>query len=210
MKVTIKVFQALNEIADSPLTEFEKSVEFVKVLTGKSEFEIDKMSVRKFNKICNFINEKMNKWGSQQESGKPKSVIYVSGKPYKIMYDIFTANAGKYVEIMEFSKEPIKNLHKILASMVTPLKLTWRGLKEIEYKADDHERISNEMLNANYDDVYQAFVFFYAVSKKSMENLATYGKTAEERTAVQLLLHSLKFGDGFTKPNWYRNLMESN
>ena len=211
MIVTIELFQALNEIADSPLSDFQKSIEFVKVMTKKSDFEIEKMSVKKFNRICKFINEQFVKWSDQTINEKPKKVIFVNGKAYKINYDILQLNAGRYVEVMEFSKEnAIKNLHKILASIVVPLRLTWKGYKEQKYNADDHERLSNEMLKANYNDVFQSFVFFYAVAKISIENLNTYGKNQEEETAVRLLQHSLKFSDGFIKPNWYLNSAELN
>ena len=211
MKVTIELFQALNEIADSPLNDLQKSIEFVKVMTKKSDFEIEKMNVRKFNRICNFINNKFTKWNDKTLKGKPKQMIFVNGKAYKINYDILNINAGRYVEIMEFSKDnAIKNLHKILASLVVPMRLTWKGYKELPYNAEDHERLSNEMLQADYDDVFHAMVFFYVVLKTSIDNLSTYGKTTEEVTAVRLLRHSLKYSDGFTKPSWYQNFVGLN
>ena len=211
MKVTIELFQALNEIADSPLNDFQKSIEFVKIMTKKNEFEIEKMSVRKFNKICNFINKKFVKWNDKTLNGKPKKMIFVNGKAYKMNYDILQLNAGRYVEVMEFSKEnAVKNLHKILASIVVPMKFTITGFKELPYRAEDHEHLANEMLQADYDDIFHALVFFYAVLKISIENLNTYGKTTEEAIAVRLLRHSLKFSDGFIKPNWYRSLTELN
>jgi len=211
MKVTIQAFQALNEIADSPLSDLQKSIEFVKVLTNKTDFEVETMSSRKFNRICNFINKKMQKWNDKTLEGKPKKIIVVKGKAYKLNYDILQVNAGRYVEVMEFSKEnAVANLHKILASIVTPLKLTLRGYKELPYKAEDHERIANEMLHADYDDVFHALVFFYAVLKMSIENMSTYGKSPQEMIAVQLLRRSLNYLDGFTKPNWYRSLTELN
>jgi hypothetical protein len=206
MRITVSQFQAINEVSESPLDDFQKSIEFVRILTGKSEFEVQTMSVRKFNRICSMLVKLMDKWNSDTLDKRPKDKIFINGKAYKINYDIHQVTTGKYAEVMEFSKEPVKNLHKIIASMVVPLKLTWKGYKEVPYKAEDHELIANEMLNANYDDVYQSMVFFYALLASLINNLSTSGLTMDQQIAVRSLRLSVKFGGGFIKPKWYQSL----
>lgn len=203
--MTIRTFQALHEISESGLEPIDKSIEMVKVFTGYSQQQIEKMKAAKFNRLCGVITKELNRWTDNTIAGNPKKVIYVKGKPYRMNYDIFLMTGSKYVEAVTFAKEPVKELHKLLATMVTPLRMTWKGLQPMAYPSEDHPKISELMLDAEYGDIYHALVFFYAVSKESLINLATYGK-GEEKAAALLLRHSLSYGDGFIKPNWYRNL----
>ena len=61
MKLTIELFQKLNYVAQSDLDEVDKAIEFVRIFTGKSAEEIDKLSVKKFNRLCNKVNGRFNK-----------------------------------------------------------------------------------------------------------------------------------------------------
>ena len=52
MKVTIQTFQQLNNIAQSDLEDMDKAIEFVRIFTGKTAEQVDKMNVKKFNRLC--------------------------------------------------------------------------------------------------------------------------------------------------------------
>lgn len=208
MKITIRQFQALDMISNSNLDDFDKSIEIVKLFTGMSQKRIELMNAKKFNRICSVIFKQINSWNEGVLKGKPKKIISVRGKLYKLEYDILKMTAGKYVEGVTFLKDQTANLHKVLASMATPLRWTWRGLKEIPVKAEDHQRLSEIMLDAEYEDIYHALVFFYAVFKGLQKNLDTSGSPEVESRVAQLLMRLTDYGDGFTKPAWYQNMKE--
>jgi hypothetical protein len=52
MKLTIELFQKLNFVAQSDLEEVDKAIEFVRIFTGKSAEQIEKMNIKKFNRLC--------------------------------------------------------------------------------------------------------------------------------------------------------------
>jgi hypothetical protein len=55
MKVTISKFQELYKISLMDINEAEKSALLVQEFTGLSDAQVDKMPLKKFNKLCKSI-----------------------------------------------------------------------------------------------------------------------------------------------------------
>lgn len=210
MRITIRQFQELDKATKYELPELEKSILLVKILTGKNDFEIEKMPIRKFNKVCMEINKAFNKLNATIDKEKPRKYAYVKGRTYLIHYDISQINAGRYVEIATFQTDIIGNLHKIMASLVTPMKLTWKGLKAQKYDGAQHQKIAEELLDMDFSVAYHACVFFYALFLKSIENLNIYGNQLEAVQAARLQSHLVNYLDGTITADWYRNLNQLN
>ena len=208
MRITIKTFQDLFIIQQTPMDELDKSILLVQTLTDKSQFEIDRMKVSKFNKLCAKINKMFEGLAVDMTNGKPKNIIRANGKFYFINYEINELTAGRYVETATFGNDIVGNLHKLLATMANPMKMTWRGLKVMPYDANKHEQISKDMLEADFTIAYQACVFFYAVFTNSIQSLLTSLEQNEiESDLVKSALMNFKeVMDGYTMPNWYKNL----
>jgi hypothetical protein len=192
------------------LSDIDRAIEMVKVFTGYSQAKIENMRANKFNSICKRINHSFDKWNSGLENGKPKKLILVNGKFYRLNYDIKQMVASQYVEAVTFAQNPIKELHKILATMAVPVRWSWGNWVEYPYKPEEHEKIAEQMLDAEYDDVYHALLFFWAVFDKSISSMDTSGKVTEGLTAARLVKLSERSGDGFIKPKWLRTLKELN
>ena len=56
MKISIQKFQDLYKISQYKMNEIERASLLVQCLTDKSEAEINKMNIKKFNKLCSKIN----------------------------------------------------------------------------------------------------------------------------------------------------------
>ena len=69
MKITIKTFQNLFAIQNSTMDELDKSILLVQTLTDKSQFEIEKMKVSKFNKLCAKINKVFENLSTEMTEG---------------------------------------------------------------------------------------------------------------------------------------------
>lgn len=158
MKITVRTFQAINEIKNSGLDELDKSFEIVRAITGMSMEQIKKMRIRKFNKIIRAIGNKFSEWGSGMLPVKGSRYIKVNNKPYRIHDDIYQMNAARYVEVITFAKDSVGNMHKLLASMVVPQQWTILGMTDLPYKDEDHQYLSDQMLDADYGDIYSALV----------------------------------------------------
>lgn len=208
MKISVKKFQELYSISNIEANDAEKSSLLVQCLTGKSQAEVDKMPIGKYNELCQKINREFAKYTGEMNLGKPKNWVWVKGTLYFLNFDIAKPpmNAGKYVEVATFSNDIIGNIHLIMATMATPMKLTWRGFKPKKNK--NHEQIAADMLDMDFGVVYHSCLFFYAVFTKSIQNSITYFKTiavdgAKVEEVVQNLCETL---DGSVMAKWYQNL----
>jgi len=209
MKVTISKFQELYKISLMEINDAEKSALLVQEFTGMSEAQVNKMPLKKFNLLCAKININFEQYGKELDNKKPQKYVAVKGRLYLLDYNLAKPpmNAGKYVELATYSEDVICNLHKIMATMCTPVKLTFRGLKK---KEKIHSQVADDMLDIDFEVAYQSCVFFYAVFSKSIQASVTYFKTiAPDQAKVEQVLTNLaEFTDGFITAKWYRNLKE--
>jgi hypothetical protein len=207
MKVTISKFQELYKISLMEINEAEKSALLVQEFTGLSESKVNAMPLKKFNKICLQIHKNFEAYGKELDEKKPQKYVSVKGRLYLLEYDLAKPpmNAGKYVEFATYSEDIIGNLHKIMATMCTPVKLTFRGLKR---KEKNHSQVAEDMLDIDFEIAFQSAVFFYAVFSKSIQSLVTYFQTIapEEKKVAQVLTNLAEYTDGFINAKWYKNL----
>jgi hypothetical protein len=208
MKLTIKQFQQINHINKLEIDDLDKSIMFVQVLTGKSEFEVNQMKVKKFNKLCSDVLKAFESMMVDLKKDKPTNLIKANGTWYWINYDVSKLDAGRYVETATFGVDLLDNLHKLMATMVVPMKWTWKGLKPIQYDAMNHEKVAEDMLQADFTHCYHASVFFYALFKNSIISLESYleSQTEKKEELKRAMMNFKNLSDGFTMPNWYQNL----
>ena len=212
MKITIEKFQELYDISQREGTELEKSTLLVQCLTGKTEEEVNKMPVFKFNKLCRKINSAFTQFTTSMDLKKPKNIVKANGRYYWLNYEMAKPpmNAGKYIEIATFSSDIIGNLHRIMATISTPMHFSWKGLVLTEGEKD-HEKISEDMLHLDFGIAYHSCLFFYAVSSKSIQNSSTYFKSiSTNKIQMEEVLTNLsEVLDGYITAKWYRNLKVS-
>ena len=208
MRLSIKQFQQINHINKLEIDDLDKSIMFVQVLTGKSEFEVNKMKVKKFNNLCADVLKAFESMMVDLKKEKPQNMLKANGKWYWINYDVSKLDAGRYVETATFGVDLLDNLHKLMATMVVPMKWTWKGLVPMEYDAMNHEQIAEDMLYADFTHCYHACVFFYALFKNSIINLESYleSQTEKKMELKEAMMNFKNLSDGFTTPNWYQNL----
>lgn len=208
MKVSIRKFQELYSIAQSDFDELTKSSLLIQNITGKSEQELDKMSIVKYGKLCKQVNELFERYARDLDGKKPKQYVKVKGQWYFLNYELHNQNAGKYVEVATYSSDMIGNLHKIMATMATPMVWTWKGLKLYEGETN-HNKIANDMLELDFEVAYHAAVFFCIVLRVSMLDLNIYFHKTENPKAAELAKSLAEVLDGYTMPKWYQNLKTS-
>ena len=210
MRITIKKFQELYKASSLEMEELDKAILLVMILTGKSEFEVQQLPVRKFNSLCKAIEKAFDKFNEKVQNDKPRNIIRVNGNWYYLNHSIMNTemNAGRYVEIAQFSEDIIGNLHKILASMANPMKLTLKGLKIQKYNSHNHEKIAEDFLQADFSVAYHTAVFFWAVFIKSINLSHSYllNQMEKKSEGEQLLKTFQDYSDGFITAKWLANL----
>lgn len=209
MKISIGKFQELYSISLMELDELDKSSLLVQCLTNKSEVEVNRMSIKKFNKLCKDITSAFERFSSNIDNLKPKNYVRVNGNWYFLNYDLAKPpmNAGRYVEVATFSGDIVGNLHKIMATMANPMHWTIKGLK-LDKGDINHQKVANDMLKMDFSVAYHAAVFFYAVFTKSIQNSRTYflSITEEKNQMEEVLTNLAVLMDGSITAKWYQNL----
>jgi hypothetical protein len=191
--------QAITKKKDD--TELDKAVKTLAILTNRTESQIDSLSISELNKELKAID-----WISKTDANpKPVDFIKVNGKKYRCIYDVRLIPFGRYIESKFFSEDVVLNLHKIAASMVRPMKLTWRGWKVAKYDASKHEDYAQDLLSAPFEAIYGSVVFFCQVFSDSIksskdfmkEDLMKNGMTEEEAEMTMEVLCGAM--DGFIR-----------
>ena len=201
--VTIWQWQQMqNLLAKSKdYTELDIAVKSLAILTNQTESQIDSLTIKQLGvelEKIKFITE---------TAPTPRTVdfIKVGKKRYRCIYDVRKLPYSRYLETKFFTTDVTLNLHKIAASMVMPMKLTWRGWRVAKYDASKHDEYAQDLLGASFEEVYGSVVFFCQVFSDSIKSLADYFKeemmkagmtTAEAETTVAALCESM---DGFTR-----------
>jgi hypothetical protein len=182
MKVTIQKFQELNAIMKTEFGDYEKGIAYVATLHDCEVDEVEEMArkkPKKFGRTCAEISKTFVKiYGARD--GKAVKYFRANGQKYRVHYEPKNEphNAGRYVEVATFSRDPINNLHKILASMVTPVRWSWfRWVPVKDPKRFTHARISLDFLEVEISKGYDAFVFFCQISNGSTRNFPGYFPT---------------------------------
>lgn len=209
--MTILQFQQLYFITQSKDHDLDKSIKMAGAVTGLTPEQVELMPMPKFNKLCAKINKQFELLHKDYMKGKPKSIVFIKGRWYKLHYrvDRQPVNAGRFVEVAAFGADVIPNLHKIMASIAEPVRLTMRGFVPYERL---HEDIATDMESLNFEAAYHAAVFFYTLYGVSMNAIRPYlvkelvrkgvriEEAEEQLKSLSLLL------DGFTTPKWSQSL----
>lgn len=191
--------QAITKKKDD--TELDKAVKTLAILTNRTESQIDSLSISELNKELKAID-----WISKTDANpKPVDFIKVNGKKYRCIYDVRQIPFARYIESKFFSEDVVLNLHKIAASMVRPMKLTWRGWKVAKYDASKHEDYAQDLLGTPFEAVYGSVVFFCQVFSDSIKSskdfmkadLMKNGMTEEEAEMTMEVLCAAM--DGFIR-----------
>jgi hypothetical protein len=152
------------------LTELDIAVKSLAILTNQTENQIDSLSVKDLNKQLleiKFITD-------TAPEPKPVDFIKTPRRRYRCIYDVRNIPYARYLETKFFGSDVANNIHKIGASMVMPMKRTWRGWKVAKYDSAKHEEYAEDLLEAPFEQVYGSMVFFCQVFSDSIKNLAGY------------------------------------
>jgi hypothetical protein len=202
----ISVWQYQNivkTLANKQDDEIEKSFKLIGIVYNMTENQVDSLTQAEYKaklKECDFLNS--------LPEGKPVKIIKVNGKRYRLIYDVTRMPFGRYVESKAFVGDIYGNLHKLGATMVMPQKRNWLGLwVDDKYDAAKHEDYADDILQANFQDVYFSLVFFYQVFRNWIEVTRDYLVTKmmmteqTEQQCSQVVADLCSILDGIIQPN---------
>lgn len=162
--ITIRQFLAANEALQATYDDkVDQSIALVSAVTGASEKDILSLPRKELIQIVeqlsflNTVDSISTKW--------PKWFM-IQGRLFKPVQKLDNLTAGQYIDLMAFSKEPMENIHKVLATLCLPC--TWY-LKAKKYDGAKHQEIAQFFLdNLTMDIAYPIAVFFCKVWENSL------------------------------------------
>ena len=194
-KITVRQYQdILPIITDEALSDLDKLVKVISILTGYSEDVIDSWSIDKLNDYRNLFEFDFKK--------EAKKRIKVNGRYYRFNWEVNKLKAARYIEAKTFVGDGLfQNLHKIMASCVMPQRKVMGLYFDKKYNAADHDKYATDLLDAPFPFVYNACVFFCLLLMKWIDVTLSYSEELKGRMTVSqiaVLRESLQsITDGF-------------
>lgn len=150
-----------------PIDEMERVERIICILYNMSEQEVEDLPMKEFSAIAKQVAFVM----SGKIPGKPVKQIKVGRQRYDIIYDPTKLRHRQYVELIHFGDKPVEQMHMIMASVVNPV--NWYG-RRLKNKAEDHQSIASDLLNARVIDVYHSCVFFCKLYVNLIQHIKAY------------------------------------
>jgi hypothetical protein len=151
-KLSVGQFITLYDIdASSNLNLIEKQQKMLAVIDGKNEDDYDDY---KYRDLMREYGEKLSFFNSIPET-KPVDYLQVGENRYKFCYELHEITAGQYIDITSFSGE-IMQINKIAACFFLPME----GDKYKGYGVVPHDIVAEDLLSANFLEVYGCMLFF--------------------------------------------------
>lgn len=164
-KISLWQYQQIYKtITNKEFDDLDIKTKILGVILDKTETQIDALTKSEYLALLpklDFLNDEIK--------GKAVKYITIGKKRYRVIYDVTKMPFARYVESKVFSQDLYGNMHKIAASMVMPQKKVLWFWVDDKYNAGKHEEYSQDMLEANFTDVYFTLVFFYQVYRNWIE-----------------------------------------
>ena len=193
-KISVWQYQQIHPIITNPSKDWSendiehKLIALINNLTERQVSELSKKQLNKYRSELYFLKDNYK--------GEPVNRINANKKIYRFVTDAKDINAARYIESKFFMKDLIPNLHKVAASIVIPQERKWFKYVDLKYDSDLHQEYANDILYANFKEVYFSVVFFYQVFNDwipitkdyLMESLNNQGLATEKAEKVAAIL----------------------
>jgi hypothetical protein len=190
-KLTVGQFITLYDIeASQNLNIIEKQQKMLAVIEGKNEREYDDY---KYRDLIQEYGEKLSFFNNIPES-KPVDFLEVGDNRYKFCYELQEITAGQYIDILSFSGE-IMQLNKIAACFFLPME----GDKYKGYGVVPHDVVADDLLEANFLQVYGCMLFFCQLFNELISSTITY--SIQNKDLAEKAVRLWKGGVGSTAQN---------
>jgi hypothetical protein len=194
-KITVRQYQDLLPIiTDENLTDLDKLVKVISLITGKSEDVIDSWPIDSLNEYKYLFEFDFKK--------EAKKRVKVNGRYYRFNWQVNKLKAARYIEAKTFVQGGLfQNLHKIMASCVIPERRIMGLYFDKKYNAADHDKYATDLLDAPFPFVYNACVFFCQLLMKWIDITLSYSEDIQgkiTKSQMRALKESLQsITDGF-------------
>ena len=201
-KITVRQYQDIFPIiADDSLSDLDKLVKVIGILTGYNEDFIDSWPIDKLNEYRHLFEFDFKK--------EARKRVKVNGKYYRFNWEVNKLKAARYIEAKTFVGEGLfQNLHKIMASCVIPQRKIGFLYFDKKYNAADHDKYATDLLDAPFPFVYNACVFFCQLLMKWIDVTLSYSEELKGKMTESQIVALKKSLQGITDGFIVRHLSQ--
>ena len=190
-KLTVGQFITLYDIeVNANLNIIEKQQKMLAVIEGKNEREYDSY---KYKDLIVEYAEKLSFFDKMPEA-KPVDFLQVGANRYKFCHELNEITAGQYIDILSFSGE-IMQLNKIAACFFLPME----GKRYKGYGVVPHDVVADDLLEANFLEVYGCMLFFCQLFNELIATTITY--STQNKKLAEKAVHLWRVGGGYSVPS---------
>lgn len=147
-EISIRTLQELFSVGDN-------IIERIAILSDTDPEEVKKWDIASIQRVGNALA-----WTNELPKQKDiKSNISINGKEYSFSKKLSSLNGGEWLDLEHFIKEPIMDLHKVMA--------LFYGCEQEEAK------------DIKISDAYSCLLFFSTIEKESYQSIQAYLMTEE-------------------------------
>lgn len=181
-KISVEMYQYINDINDSEMEETDKLLMTLTALTGKTEKQLDKLGTSKWGmfRFTMLVNKLRKRLNVLAKKGKPVKRL----KGFRFIQDVEQLTFGKYIEIQHFFKQgQVESLHLVAASMC-------------ENEDANHQQRADRILQLPFLPIFWTVI-------DMLEQLSVFNKEykgllgIDEETDEELIPEKNKFNDRY-------------
>lgn len=197
-KLTIGVYDELQEIYESNMSDYEKNVEIVALFNDMDVADVEDLSLTTFNTLLQstaFLYEMPKK--------KIVATKYIlGGTEFDVVLDMQSLTVSQYLDYQEFVKNPDKNRVELLSVFLVPM-----GKKYGDYNMQEVHKLIRD--NLSIIDAIALTDFFLLLSqslmkvtlrslKRRLKRMKRKMKSQEEiQKMEEVIAHLETVGDGY-------------
>ena len=187
-KLTVGQFITLYDIeVNGNLNIIEKQQKMLAVIEGKDESEYDNY---KYRDLMQEYGKKLSFFDNIPET-KPVDYLQTVTNRYKFCYEMHEITAGQYIDILAFAGE-IMQLNKIAACFFLPME----GDKYKGYGVVPHDVVAEDLLDANFLQVYGCMLFFCQLFNELISSTIT--SSIQNKELAEKAVRLWNAGGGYT------------
>jgi hypothetical protein len=189
-ELTIKQFLKCKTISELETDPLQRKISMLAELSGKTVDEIESMPISDLQKHL----AKFSSIDTLEPNSKVKMRIKVNGKTFDLIWKSQEMTAYQYIDTVNFCKDPVNNIHNILASLAC--EVTWYG-KRLKYNGATHKERADLFYNEmKIKQAYPIMVFFCKYLKELVDSTQDYLIAEAERVKQMVEKHFHNAGDG--------------
>lgn len=189
-ELTIKQFLKCKTISELETDPLQRKISMLAELSGKTVEEIESMPITALQSHL----AKFSSIDTLEPNSKVKMRIKVGKQRFDLIWKSQEMTAYQYIDTVNFCKDPVNNIHNILASLAC--EVTWYG-KRLKYDGSTHKERADLFYNQmKIKQAYPIMVFFCKYLKELANSTEDFLIVEAEKVKVMVEKHLRSGGDG--------------